>query len=68
MMDINAIESRIKWLESSIAETLAWGLDESTDPSLLKHAMATQEAMSLELWQLERDLKHAYRINARAKS
>ena len=65
MIDTNAIESRIKWLELSIVETLAWGLDDNTDPSLLKHGMDTQNALSRELGQLKRDLKQAKEINAR---
>lgn len=65
MIDINALETRIKWLEQSITDTLAWGLDDSTDPSLLKHLMDTENALSLELGQRYRDLKHAKEINAR---
>ena len=66
MMDINAIESRIKWLEASITDTLAWGLDDNTHPSLLKHSNNTIDALSRELGQTKRDLKHAKQINARA--
>ena len=66
MIDINAIESRLKWLKISIAETLAWGLDDNTHPSTLKHCNDTVDAMLSELGQLERDLKHANEINERA--
>jgi hypothetical protein len=68
MIDTNVIETRIKWLEQSITDTLAWGLDDNTDPSLLKHTMDTESALSLELGQRYRDLKHAQEINARKKS
>ena len=66
MIDINAIESRLKWLKISIAETLAWGLDDNTHPSTLKHCNDTVDALNRELGQLERDLKHANEINERA--
>ena len=65
MIDINAIESRIKWLNASIVTTLAWGLDDNTHPSTLKHCNDTVDAMLSELGQLERDLKHAKEINER---
>ena len=66
MIDTNAIESRIKWLNSSITDTLAWGLDDDTHPSVLKHCNDTIDAMSRELGQLQRDLKHAKEVNERA--
>lgn len=66
MIDINAIESRIKWLSTSIDDTLAWGLDDNTHPSVLKHCNDTIDAMSREMGQLQRDLKRAKEINERA--
>lgn len=66
MIDTNAIECRIKWLNISITDTLSWGLDDKTHPSTLKHANDTINAMTRELGQLERDLKHAKEINERA--
>jgi hypothetical protein len=65
MMDTNAIEVRIKWLHASLAASLDWGLDENTQPNLLKHCTDTIDAMQRELAQLTRDLKHAKEINER---
>ena len=66
MIDTNAIEVRIKWLNASLAASLAWGLDDKTHPSTLKHCTDTIDAMERELAQLTRDLKHAKEINERA--
>ena len=66
MMDINAIETRIQWVNASLTDSLAWGLDGNTHPSLLKHCTDTIDALQRELAQLTRDLKHANEINERA--
>ena len=66
MMDINAIETRIKWLNSSITDTLAWGLDEDTCPNLLKHCNATIDALTNELAITRRELKLTMDLNKRA--
>jgi hypothetical protein len=66
MIDTKAIEARINWLNASLNDSLAWGLDDNTHPSLLKHCTDTIDALQRELAQLTRDLKHANEINERA--
>ena len=65
MMAINAIETRIKWLNLSITDTLAWGLDDNTCPNLLKHCNATIDALTNELAITRRELKLAIDLNKR---
>jgi len=65
MIDTDAIETRIKWLNSSITDTLAWGLDDNTCPSLLRHCNATIDALTNELAITRRELKLAIDLNKR---
>ena len=68
MIDINALETRIKWLEISLTDTLAWGLrDDNTCPNLLKHCNAHVDSLTRELASTKRMLKESIELNKRVK-
>ena len=54
---IQATESRIKWLNTGIDDSLLYGLDDACPQATVKHVMSGITAMQTELRNLERELK-----------
>ena len=54
---ISATKTRLKWLEISITNCLAHGLDDNCPPATLEHIMSSVDAMVAEQTQLKKELK-----------
>jgi len=54
---IQATQSRIKWLNLSIDDSLLYGLDDDCPQSTLTHILSGITAMQAELGRLETELK-----------
>ncbi len=54
---IQATQSRIKWLNISIDNSLLYGLDDDCPQSTVKHVVSGVTAMQAELRKLETELK-----------
>ncbi len=54
---IQATQSRIKWLNLSIDDSLLYGLDDDCPQSTVNHILSGVNAMQAELGRLEAELK-----------
>lgn len=69
MMDLNAIQTRLKWAELHLTDVLAWALDPELDAgsAIFKHASDTVNALQKEISVLKREYKLAESLNKRVK-